>query len=104
MRAYFDDHDGAGFAYAMLYPGMQRVVQAAGRVIRTMDDRGVVVLLDRRFGEPPYADCLPPDWYRHDPRELLTDDPAAELAGFWGSDRQTPASTPRCLGLVDARE
>lgn len=84
MRQYFDEHaEGQGFAHAMLYPAMQRVVQAAGRVLRTPEDRGVIALLDHRFAEPGYAECLPRDWYRYDPSELVTDDPAGQVADFW---------------------
>lgn len=86
MRQYFDEHaEGHGFAHAMLYPAMQRVVQAAGRVLRTPEDRGVIALLDHRFAEPGYAECLPRDWYRYDPGELVTDDPAGRVAAFWAS-------------------
>jgi DNA excision repair protein ERCC-2 len=86
MRQYFDEHtEGQGFAHAMLYPAMQRVVQAAGRVLRTPEDRGVIALLDHRFAEPGYAECLPRDWYRYHPGELVTDDPAGQVAAFWAS-------------------
>lgn len=84
MRQYFDEHaEGQGFAHAMLYPAMQRVVQAAGRVLRTPEDRGVIALLDHRFVEPGYVECLPRDWYRYHPGELVTDDPAGQVAAFW---------------------
>jgi DNA excision repair protein ERCC-2 len=84
MRRYFDEHaDGQGFAHAMLYPAMQRVIQAAGRVLRTPEDRGVIALLDRRFAEPGYVDCLPADWYRYHPSELVTEDPVGRVAAFW---------------------
>ena len=76
---------GSGFAYAMLYPGMQKVIQAAGRVIRTMDDQGIIALLDKRFAEEPYIDAIPPEWYRSDPRELVSEDPERDLAEFWES-------------------
>lgn len=86
MRRHFDEHaEGHGFAHAMLYPAMQRVIQAAGRVLRTPEDRGVIALLDRRFAEPGYVDCLPPDWYRYHPSELVTEDPAGRVAAFWAS-------------------
>ena len=62
MREYFDATGRDGFAYAMLFPGMQRVIQAAGRVHRTPEDRGVIVLLDQRFARSPYRDCLPSAW------------------------------------------
>ncbi|GAB3465720.1 helicase C-terminal domain-containing protein [Massilia terrae] len=58
MQATF----GAGYDYTYLYPGIQKVVQAAGRVVRTLDDRGVVVLIDDRFGKAPVRDLLPRWW------------------------------------------
>jgi DNA excision repair protein ERCC-2 len=62
MQATF----GAGYDYTYLYPGMQKVVQAAGRVIRTEGDRGVVYLIDDRFARPEVRDLLP-RWWRVDP-------------------------------------
>ena len=53
---------GAGYDYTYLYPGMQKVVQAAGRVIRGLDDRGVVVLIDDRFAERKIQQLLPAWW------------------------------------------
>ena len=58
MQAMF----GAGYDYTYLYPGMQKVVQAAGRVIRTETDRGVVWLIDDRFGRPEVRALLPAWW------------------------------------------
>ena len=58
MQAMF----GAGYDYTYLYPGMQKVVQAAGRVIRTESDRGVVWLIDDRFGRPEVRALLPGWW------------------------------------------
>jgi Rad3-related DNA helicase len=58
MQAAF----GAGYDYTYLYPGIQKVVQAAGRVVRTLDDRGVVVLIDDRFGQPQVRELLPRWW------------------------------------------
>lgn len=83
MRGYFDAAGGDGFAYSMIYPGMQRAIQAAGRVIRTMSDRGVVALLGARFATPTYANCLPSDWYARSPAELVTSDPVARIERFW---------------------
>ncbi|WP_407073246.1 ATP-dependent DNA helicase [Pseudomonas sp. CFBP 13715] len=53
---------GAGYDYTYLYPGMQKVVQAAGRVIRGVEDRGVVVLIDDRFAERKIQQLLPAWW------------------------------------------
>ncbi|MNF31393.1 ATP-dependent DNA helicase DinG [compost metagenome] len=59
---------GAGYDYAYLYPGLQKVVQAAGRVIRTPEDRGVVHLIDDRFARPEVQRLLPSWWAMEDPR------------------------------------
>ena len=53
---------GAGYDYTYLYPGLQKVVQAAGRVIRSQDDRGVVMLIDDRFAEHKVQQLLPKWW------------------------------------------
>ncbi|NMZ90512.1 ATP-dependent DNA helicase [Pseudomonas panacis] len=53
---------GAGYDYTYLYPGIQKVVQAAGRVIRSQHDRGVVMLMDDRFGEARVRQLLPGWW------------------------------------------
>jgi DNA excision repair protein ERCC-2 len=62
IRRYFDELYGAGFEYAYIYPGINRVLQAAGRVIRTENDMGIVVLLDERFSHPVYRELLPSEW------------------------------------------
>jgi Rad3-related DNA helicase len=54
---------GAGYDYAYLYPGLQKVVQAAGRVIRTTSDEGVVILIDDRFAKPQVRGLLPAWWH-----------------------------------------
>ena len=58
-----------GYDYAYLYPGLQKVVQAAGRVIRTVNDQGVVYLLDDRFGQAKIRDLLP-TWWKVEPYRL----------------------------------
>ncbi|HTR01888.1 MAG TPA: ATP-dependent DNA helicase [Thermoanaerobaculia bacterium] len=85
LRRYFDDREESGFDYAYLQPGMTRVVQAAGRLIRSETDRGVIALLCARFLEEPYASRLPRDWYDESPRELATRRPADEIREFFGS-------------------
>ncbi len=62
VRAYCDQRFGDGFGYACRIPGMQKVLQAAGRVIRSESDRGIVTLVDARYGEKEYASLLPPQW------------------------------------------
>ncbi len=62
MGAIFADGASASYDYTYLYPGLQKVVQAAGRVIRGLDDRGVVVLIDDRFAQPAVRRLLPTWW------------------------------------------
>jgi len=82
LRRYFDETEEAGFEYAYLQPGMTRVIQAAGRLIRSETDRGVIALLCQRFLQEPYASHLPRDWYDQSPLELITRDPAGEVRKF----------------------
>jgi DNA excision repair protein ERCC-2 len=70
MRRYFEERFERGFEYAYVIPGMTRVVQSAGRLIRSGTDTGVVVLACRRFLQEPYSRYLPADWYFDDPGEL----------------------------------
>jgi DNA excision repair protein ERCC-2 len=62
IRSYYERTCGDGFAYAYQYPGINRVLQAAGRVIRSETDRGVIYLIDRRYGQGRYRALLPPHW------------------------------------------
>ena len=63
FRNYFDGINGNGFEYAYLYNGMNKVLQSAGRVIRTSDDRGAILLLDERFAAEQYRSLFPQEWY-----------------------------------------
>ena len=62
LRQYYEGRQMDGFAYAYRYPGMNKVLQAAGRVIRTEEDMGVVLLLDDRFGSSEYTRLFPLEW------------------------------------------
>ena len=65
LRDYFEDIErGSGFNFAYLYPGMCKVLQAAGRLIRTESDRGVIALLDDRFSKSEYRAIYPNHWGR----------------------------------------
>ncbi len=63
IKNYFQESHEAGYEYAYIYPGMNKVLQAAGRVIRTETDRGVILLIDERFARPPYSDLIPDHWH-----------------------------------------
>lgn len=82
IKNYFDDAQGKGFEYAYQLPGMNKVLQAAGRVIRDVSDFGVVLLLDQRFISPRYRKLFPQHWRHarlvHDTQQLQT-----ELVDFW---------------------
>ncbi len=62
IRDFFQKKSGTGFEVAYRYPGMNRVMQAAGRVIRTEQDRGIVILIDERFMQPGYRKLFPREW------------------------------------------
>lgn len=62
LKGYFDARGMRGFDYAYLYPGINKVLQSAGRVIRTETDRGIILLLDERFSQRQYRDSFPREW------------------------------------------
>lgn len=62
IQKYFSEQYMDGYAYAYIFPGLNRVLQAAGRVIRTAEDRGIVLLIDERFARPPYNELMPEHW------------------------------------------
>ena len=62
LRDYYENKCERGYDYAYTYPGMNHVLQAAGRVIRREEDRGVVVLIDSRYAEEPYLHLYPAHW------------------------------------------
>lgn len=82
QKEYFENTREGGYDYAYTYPGMNRVLQAAGRVIRTESDRGIVVLLDDRYATEQYRAMFPLHWshikYNHGAQEL-----AGAVKEFW---------------------
>jgi DNA excision repair protein ERCC-2 len=83
LRQYYDEQYGSGFEFAYLIPGMTRVVQSAGRVIRSETDIGIIALLCRRFTQQTYTQFFPTDWYEQSPRELISKKPASEIREFF---------------------
>lgn len=81
LKQYFDRHGEAGFSYAYLYPGMNKVLQAAGRVIRTAADRGVILLLDERFLERQYQEVFPREWDDYETGTIKTAEES--MRRFW---------------------
>ncbi len=86
IRQDFDDEGLNGFDFAYRFVGLGRVLQAAGRVIRRESDRGIVVLVDRRFAQQQYLSLLPDHWQprRCNSRQQLHDG----LAQFWGDGKR----------------
>ena len=71
VHAYFQERYGKGFEYAYLYPGLARVIQAAGRLIRSQDDKGIILLVGERFARKRYTAHLPPDWFKNNTHLVL---------------------------------
>jgi len=90
LKGYFDEKEESGFNYAYQYPGMNKVMQAAGRVIRTPEDRGVILLLDDRFLKPDYQELFPREWSEYGVVNRQT--VSGWLERFWNSIR--PAQIP----------
>lgn len=65
IRQYFSEHNRKGFEFSYIYPGMNRVLQAAGRVIRTQNDKGTILLIDERFTSCQYRHLLHKEWKPH---------------------------------------
>ena len=81
LMHYYDERSGEGFDYAYRYPGMNKVLQAAGRVIRTVDDRGVILLLDDRFTRREYESLFPKEWERRS--SCTVESVSGYLDAFW---------------------
>ena len=83
VAEHFDECEGRGFELAYALPGMTRVIQSAGRLLRTDSDRGVIALYDRRFLREPYCSLLPDEWLAGRAPEALRGDPAAVARRFF---------------------
>ncbi len=83
LKNYFEENGENGFDYAYRYPGMNKVLQAAGRVIRTEEDTGVVVLLDERFLENSYSGLFPREW--ENMQVVRRGEVKKETEKFWSS-------------------
>ena len=86
LKNYYDERGLSGFDYAFRYPGMNKVLQAAGRVIRTREDRGVILLLDERFLQREYASLFPREWEKRTICSLPQ--LREEVSRFWSDVRE----------------
>ena len=85
LKYYFDRKNLNGFDYAYLYPGMNKVLQSAGRVIRTDQDRGVIALLDERFMDRRCQEVFPREW--NDFQICNSENIEEKIAGFWKEEQ-----------------
>jgi DNA excision repair protein ERCC-2 len=83
LKGYYQEFYDHGFGYAYLVPGLTRVVQAAGRLLRSDEDRGVIVVMGRRFLDPRYMRLLPEEWTFGDPEALTYEDPEQAIREFF---------------------
>ena len=81
LKTYFDGKSESGFDYAYRYPGMNKVLQAAGRVIRTVEDVGIIALLDHRFLQFAYRRLFPREWEQFE--AVTVDTVAKRVERFW---------------------
>lgn len=82
-KEYFDRSCGEGEAYTYIYPAMAKAIQAAGRVIRGPEERGLLAFLDPRFLEPAFAQCFPKGWFQESIQEAVSDQILADVSRFW---------------------
>ncbi|GAB5616400.1 ATP-dependent DNA helicase [Faecalimonas canis] len=92
LRQYFEKKNGKGFDYAYLYPGMNKVLQSAGRVIRTETDRGVILLLDERFLQRQCQEIFPREWA--DVKRCTLESVGGEMKKFWGRSKLEKDTVP----------
>ena len=83
LKEYYESRFDRGFEYSFVVPGMTRVVQAAGRLIRSPQDTGVIALFDQRFLSAPYRHYLPGDWLPEEGAGALVGDPAEVAEEFF---------------------
>lgn len=85
LRTYYDENNGMGAEYAYIYPGMNKVIQSVGRLIRSASDKGVVVLIGDRFADEQYNILLPEYWFQKHGDVEITTDYLSSIQQFWKS-------------------
>ena len=83
LNRYYENKSGSGKAYAYLYPGMNKVIQSVGRLIRSHTDKGIILLIGERFKEDEFNILLPDYWFDKKEDLLITDNYKKELKAFW---------------------
>lgn len=89
MKEYYDrKFSNRGFDYAYKFPGLMKTFQAAGRLIRTPKDKGIILFIGERFSRSSYNSFFPRYWYKTNPRELIFTNPNVEIQKFWKQIRR----------------
>jgi DNA excision repair protein ERCC-2 len=83
IRRYYDQQRGHGFDYAYLYPGIHKVIQSVGRLIRSKQDTGIIVLVDERFIDERTGSLLPEYWFQHPGNIVITEAYEQAIREFW---------------------
>lgn len=97
LKQYYDQHGENGFDYAYRYPGMNKVLQAAGRVIRTQEDVGTILLLDERFGNMDYRNLFPVEWA--DMKRCRVENLEKMLQNFWNNVEKNKNQVTDCASV-----
>ena len=87
MRSYYEQQYNAGFDYAYAIPAMAKAIQAAGRVIRSETDRGLIVLMDNRFVHARLSPFHAGDWFESHPNELVSESILKDVSEFWNVNK-----------------
>jgi DNA excision repair protein ERCC-2 len=83
IRQYYEERYSNGFAYAYQFPGLTRSFQAAGRLIRTVEDKGIIIFIGRRYATPTYGGFFPTYYFNQSPRELVSSEILNDVKKFW---------------------
>lgn len=97
IKAYYEKIYGKdkAFDYTYVYPAMAKAIQSAGRVIRSEEDRGVIVLMDPRFLQKSYAETMPQSWFANSAQELVSQQILTDLRSFWMSAVKQDENLPK---------
>ena len=83
LRQYYEEKQNAGMEYAYIYPGMNKVIQSVGRLIRSVTDKGIVVLIGKRFADEKFNNILPEYWFKRQGDIEITDNYVPAIKKFW---------------------
>ena len=83
IKEYYDIKNDNGFNYAYLYPGINKVIQSVGRLIRSQQDKGIIVLAGERFAHDEINQLFPEYWFENEGDVVITDELKETVESFW---------------------